>query len=127
MRYHVGERRSGVELPHLEKSPRIHPSVYVDPTARINGDVGRVFGFNGTTGAYITDFSAENTSISAFGISLATYLLTSLSGLAAEKKFPEFRATLGQGLSYLIVINSLAAVRQVVQDDLGMLLSPCIA
>ena len=45
-----------------------------------------------------------------FGISLATYLLTSLSGLAAEKKFPEFRATLGQGLSYLIVINSLAAV-----------------
>jgi putative peptidoglycan lipid II flippase len=45
-----------------------------------------------------------------FGISLATYLLTSLSGLAAEKKFPEFRATLGQGLSYLVVINSLAAV-----------------
>ncbi len=26
-------------LPHLEKSPQIHPSVYVDPTARINGDV----------------------------------------------------------------------------------------
>ncbi len=45
-----------------------------------------------------------------FGISLATYLLTSLSGLAAEKKFPEFRATLGQGLSYLVVVNSLAAV-----------------
>jgi putative peptidoglycan lipid II flippase len=45
-----------------------------------------------------------------FGISLATYLLTSLSGLAAEKKFTEFRATLGQGLSYLVVINSLAAV-----------------
>ena len=45
-----------------------------------------------------------------FGISLATYLLTSLSGLAAEKKLPEFRATLGQGLSYLVVVNSLAAV-----------------
>jgi len=45
-----------------------------------------------------------------FGISLATYLLTSLSGLAAEKKLPEFRATLGQGLSYLVAINSLAAV-----------------
>jgi gamma-carbonic anhydrase len=26
-------------LPHLEKHPSIHPSVYVDPTARINGDV----------------------------------------------------------------------------------------
>src|SRR4029077_14298656 len=28
-----------------------------------------------------------------FGISLATYLLPTLSGLAAEKKYPEFRAT----------------------------------
>ena len=45
-----------------------------------------------------------------FGISLATYLLTSLSGLAAEKKFPEFRTALGQGLAYLVVINGLATV-----------------
>lgn len=28
-----------MRLPHLETSPKIHPSVYVDPTARINGDV----------------------------------------------------------------------------------------
>ena len=28
-----------MRLPHLEKHPDIHPSVYVDPTARINGDV----------------------------------------------------------------------------------------
>ena len=28
-----------MRLRHLEKSPDIHPSVYVDPTARINGDV----------------------------------------------------------------------------------------
>lgn len=28
-----------MRLEHLEKSPQIHPSVYVDPTARINGDV----------------------------------------------------------------------------------------
>ncbi len=45
-----------------------------------------------------------------FGISLATYLLPTLSGLAAEKKFPEFRTTLRQGLSYLIFINLLASV-----------------
>ena len=45
-----------------------------------------------------------------FGISLATYLLPALSGLAAEKKFPEFRATLGQGLGYLIFLNALASV-----------------
>ena len=36
-----------------------------------------------------------------FGISLATYLLPTLSGLASEKKYPEFRHTLSQGLSYL--------------------------
>lgn len=45
-----------------------------------------------------------------FGISLATYLLPTLSGLAAEKKFPEFRATLGQGLGYLLFLNLLASV-----------------
>jgi putative peptidoglycan lipid II flippase len=44
-----------------------------------------------------------------FGISLATYLLPTLSGLAAEKKYPEFRSTLGQGLGYLIFINLLAS------------------
>ncbi|MBI3415373.1 MAG: murein biosynthesis integral membrane protein MurJ [Verrucomicrobia bacterium] len=44
------------------------------------------------------------------GISLATYLLPTLTGLATEKKFPEFRATLKQGVSYLIFINLLASV-----------------
>ena len=44
-----------------------------------------------------------------FGISLATYLLPTLSGLAAEKKFPEFRQTLSQGLSYLSFANLIAA------------------
>ena len=44
-----------------------------------------------------------------FGISLATYLLPTLAGLAAEKKYPEFRATLGQGLGYLVFVNLLAS------------------
>lgn len=44
-----------------------------------------------------------------FGISLATFLLPTLSGLAAEKKFPEFRATLRQGLGYLSFTNLIAA------------------
>jgi putative peptidoglycan lipid II flippase len=43
-----------------------------------------------------------------FGISLATYLLPTLSGLAAEKKYPEFRDTLRQGLSHLAVANLAA-------------------
>ena len=44
-----------------------------------------------------------------FGISLATYLLPTLAGLAATKKFPEFRQTLSQGLSYLAFTNLAAA------------------
>jgi putative peptidoglycan lipid II flippase len=44
-----------------------------------------------------------------FGISLATYLLPALSSLAAEKKYPEFRRTLGQGLNYLAFANLIAA------------------
>jgi putative peptidoglycan lipid II flippase len=44
-----------------------------------------------------------------FGISLATYLLPTLAGLAAAKKLPEFRQTLGQGLSYLAFANLIAA------------------
>lgn len=44
-----------------------------------------------------------------FGISLATFLLPTLSGLASEKKFPEFRSTLNQGLSYLSFANLIAA------------------
>lgn len=45
-----------------------------------------------------------------FGISLATYLLPTLSGLAAEKKYPEFRATLRDGIGYLLYVNLLATV-----------------
>jgi putative peptidoglycan lipid II flippase len=44
-----------------------------------------------------------------FGISLATYLLPTLSGLAAEKKYPEFRASLRHGLSWLFFVNLLAS------------------
>ena len=44
-----------------------------------------------------------------FGISLATYLLPTLSGLAAEKKYPEFRQTLAQGIGWLMFANLLAS------------------
>jgi putative peptidoglycan lipid II flippase len=44
-----------------------------------------------------------------FGVSLATYLLPTLAGLAAAKKFPEFRQTLSQGLSYLAFANLISA------------------
>jgi putative peptidoglycan lipid II flippase len=44
-----------------------------------------------------------------FGISLATYLLPTLSGLAAEKKFLEFKDTLRQGMGLLAFTNLFAA------------------
>lgn len=45
-----------------------------------------------------------------FGISLATFLLPALSGLAADKNFGEFRSTLRQGLGHLVFVNLLATV-----------------
>ena len=45
-----------------------------------------------------------------FGISLATYMLPALSGLAVEKKTGEFKSTLVQGLDHIIFINLLAAM-----------------
>jgi putative peptidoglycan lipid II flippase len=44
------------------------------------------------------------------GISLATYLLPTLSGMAAEKKYPEFRSTVREGLGHLLFVNLLASV-----------------
>ena len=45
-----------------------------------------------------------------FGISLATYLLPTLSGLAADKDYDGFRKELRQGISYLVFTNLIACV-----------------
>ena len=44
-----------------------------------------------------------------FGVSLATFLLPTLAGLAADKQFPEFRDNLRRGMSYLFFVNAIAA------------------
>ena len=49
-----------------------------------------------------------------FGISLATFLLPALSGLAAEKNFGEFRSTLGHGMRHLLFLNLLASILLVI-------------
>jgi len=49
-----------------------------------------------------------------FGVSLATFLLPTLSGLATDKNYPEFRATLRHGLASLIFLNLIASVLLVV-------------
>jgi putative peptidoglycan lipid II flippase len=45
-----------------------------------------------------------------FGISLATYLLPALSGLAAEKNYAGFRKTYRDALAYLVFMNLLASI-----------------
>jgi putative peptidoglycan lipid II flippase len=45
-----------------------------------------------------------------FGISLATVLLSTLSGLAVEKNFAGFRSMLRQGLSHVFFINLIASI-----------------
>jgi putative peptidoglycan lipid II flippase len=49
-----------------------------------------------------------------FGISLATFLLPTLAGLATDKKYPEFRATLRSGLASLMLVNLICSVLLVV-------------
>ena len=44
------------------------------------------------------------------GVSLATYLLSELSGLAAEQKWADFQLVLREGLLQLLFINTLAMV-----------------
>ncbi len=44
------------------------------------------------------------------GLSFAAYLLPALAGLAVEKKYPEFRQTVAQGMGYVLFLNLLAAV-----------------
>ena len=44
-----------------------------------------------------------------FGVSLATFLLPTLAGMAAEKQFPEFRENLRRGMGYLFFVNAIAA------------------
>ena len=52
-----------------------------------------------------------------FGVSIATYLLPTLSGLALDKKYPEFRSTLRQAMGYLIFVNLIATVLLVVMAE----------
>jgi putative peptidoglycan lipid II flippase len=49
-----------------------------------------------------------------FAISLSTYLLPTLSGLATEKKFGEFNGTYKQAVGYLFFTNLLASILLVV-------------
>lgn len=49
-----------------------------------------------------------------FGISLATFLLPTLAGLAADKKYGEFRDTLNHGLNHLLFVNVIASVLLVI-------------
>ena len=49
-----------------------------------------------------------------FGVSIATVMLPTLAGLAAENKTTKFKTTLNQGLSYLIFVNALMGMLLIV-------------
>lgn len=49
-----------------------------------------------------------------FAVSMATYLLPTLSGLAADKNYPQFRTTLKDGLAYMVFVNLLASLLLVI-------------
>lgn len=51
------------------------------------------------------------------GISLATYLLPTLSGLAAEKRYGDFRKVLKEGLGHLLFFNLLASALLVIMAE----------
>ena len=52
-----------------------------------------------------------------FGISLATFLLPTLSGLATEKNWAEFRSTLRLGMEHVILVNLLMSVLLVTEAE----------
>ncbi len=45
-----------------------------------------------------------------FGIALATFMLPTLSGFAAEKKYTEFSQTLNKGMEHLLFVNLPASI-----------------
>lgn len=45
-----------------------------------------------------------------FGVALATFLLPTLSGLAAEKKYGEFGSNLSKGMQHLLFVNLPASI-----------------
>jgi putative peptidoglycan lipid II flippase len=45
-----------------------------------------------------------------FGLSLATFLLPTLSGLAVDKNFAQFRGTLRKAVEHLLFVNLLASI-----------------
>lgn len=81
---------------------------------QINVMLTQCMAFGGHNGKVISTFNYAVRLMElpqgVFGISMATYLLPTLSALAIDKKFPEFRSTLRQGIGYLTYVNLLAAV-----------------
>ena len=127
----AGVAQAAYQLPTLYRAgfryrwvtPWRHPSVWVIARIMIPGTVGvAAFQFNmlATQGvAFLINpeiIASFNYAVrlmefpqGVVGVSLFTFLLPTLSGLAAEQRFDDFKATLTQGLGYLVYINAFAA------------------
>jgi putative peptidoglycan lipid II flippase len=120
------------QLPVLRKqgwrfrwiNPRGHPVVREVIVKMIPGTIGvAAFQINVLL-IQLVAFSVDRNLVASFdyavrlmefpqgvvGISLATYLLPTLAGIAAEKKYDDFRGTLRGGLGLLFFLNLPAAV-----------------
>ena len=80
---------------------------------QINVTVNQAFAF-GENASIVSEFNygvrLMELPQGVFGLSLATFLLPTLSALAVEKNFGQFRSTLRQGVNHLIFVNLLASV-----------------
>jgi len=80
---------------------------------QINVTVNQAFAF-GENASIVSEFNYAVRLMElpqgVFGLSLATFLLPTLSALAVEKNFGQFRSTLRQGVNHLIFVNLLASV-----------------
>jgi putative peptidoglycan lipid II flippase len=96
---------------------RMIPGAIGVATFQINVAMVQLLGFhfgNGIVSSFNGGVRLMELPQGMFGISLATYLLPTLSGLAADKNYKEFRSTLRHGVSTLIFLNLIASVLMLV-------------
>lgn len=128
----AGVAQVAFQLPVLRKqgwrfrwiNPRRHPVVREVVTRMIPGTLGVAAYQINVLVIQSVAFAVDRTIVASFdyavrlmefpqgviGISLATFLLPTLSGLAADKRYDDYRRTLREGLGLMVFLNLLAAV-----------------
>lgn len=96
---------------------RMIPGAIGVATFQINVTLVQLLGFhfgNGIVSSFNGAVRLMELPQGMFGISIATYLLPTLSALATDKNYNDFRKTLRNGISTVIFLNLIAAILLVV-------------